>query len=117
MTSEQLSHYKDLLENQLSEIAAASKAHQQTLDESHTTTDFVGPDRAADLETLEVDSVVIESEANLVEKINHALERVTDGSYGTCEGCKGSIPVARLNAKPSVSLCLSCQELHEQSGE
>ena len=117
MTSEKLSRYKILLEGQLSEILTASKSHQQTIDESHTGTDFVGPDRAAELESLEVDSVIVDSEANLLEKIEHALKRVADGSYGTCEGCNGPIPAARLDAKPSVSLCLPCQERHEQTGE
>ena len=117
MTSEQLSHYKNLLEGQLSEILTASRSHQQTIDERHTGNDFVGPDRAAELENLEVDSVIVDSEANLLEKIEHALQRVTDGNYGICEGCNGAIPAARLDAKPSVSLCLSCQERHEQTGE
>jgi DnaK suppressor protein len=117
MTSEQLSHYKKLLEDQLSEILTTAKSHQQTLDESHTTHDFVGPDRAAELETLEVDSAIVDSEANLLEKIEHALKRVADGSYGICEGCKDPIPSARLDAKPSVSLCLPCQERHELTGE
>ena len=117
MTSDQLSHYRNLLEQQQSEILSASKAHQQSIDESQTGTDFVGPDRAAELETLEVDSVIVDSEANLLEKIEHALQRVADGSYGICEGCKQEIPAARLDAKPSVSLCISCQESHEQAGE
>lgn len=113
MNTEQLSQYRKQLEDQLASLRKASQSHQQQVDESHTTHDFVGADRAAELETMEVDSSIIDSEANLGKKIEHALERVANGSYGICEGCDAEIPAARLTAKPSVSLCLACQEQHE----
>jgi len=42
-----------------------------------------------------------------------ALERVRDGSYGTCEECGGSIPAARRRALPGVTTCVRCQERGE----
>lgn len=113
MTTEQLDHYRKALEKQLANLNEASQAHELDLDESHTSTDFVGPDRAADLENLEVDVSVAQSEYKLALKISHALERIERGTYGVCESCGATIPSARLDAKPSVSLCLSCQEAHE----
>ena len=116
MNTEQLAHYKKQLEDQLASLGQTAELHQQQLDENHTTNDFVGGDRAAELETMEVDSSVAESEINLAKKIRHALERIQGGSYGICEGCQGEIPAARLSAKPSVSLCIGCQEKHEAEG-
>ena len=113
MNTEQLSQYRKQLEDQLALLKQTSESHQQQVGESHTTNDFVGPDRAAELESMEVDSTVIDSEANLSRKIEHALERIANGSYGICEACNAEIPTARLTAKPSVSLCLACQEKHE----
>lgn len=113
MNTEQLAHYRKQLENQLRSLGETTELHQQQLDESHTSRDFVGGDRAAELENMEVDSSVAESEINLAKKIEHALERIDAGTYGICEGCEGEIPEARLDAKPSVSLCISCQEKHE----
>ena len=113
MSPKKISQYRKQLEEQLKSLSRTAEEHQQQIDESHTTPDFTGADRAAELETLEVDSSVVASEANLAKKIEHALERINEGSYGICEGCDGEISEARLEAKPSVSLCIDCQEKHE----
>ncbi len=42
-----------------------------------------------------------------------ALERLRDGSYGTCEECGRRIPAARLAAVPEVTTCLPCQSRRE----
>jgi len=42
-----------------------------------------------------------------------ALERVLEGSYGSCEECGSGIPLARRRALPGVMTCLQCQELRE----
>jgi RNA polymerase-binding transcription factor DksA len=42
-----------------------------------------------------------------------ALERLRDGSYGTCEECGRRIPAARLAAVPEVTTCLQCQSRRE----
>ncbi len=113
MNSESLARYRQSLEEQLVGLDAASRIHEDQIEGHRTTNDFTGPDRAADLERLEVDAVVAESEHFLAEKIRHALERIERGTYGLCESCGGEIARARLDAKPSVSLCLPCQERHE----
>ena len=116
MNSAQRKHYQTLLKEQLAEISKSAELHQRQIEESHETSDFVGVDRAAELETMEVDSSITASEINLVKKIEHALTRIQDGSYGSCETCGEEIPTARLDAKPSVSLCVPCQEKHEAEG-
>ncbi len=113
MTTEELARYRRELEIQLSELSEASSTREQILDDSLTTGDTAGAELAADLESFEVDASIAESERNLVLKISHALERIERGTYGLCEGCGIAIPTARLDAKPSVSLCLTCQEEHE----
>ena len=54
------------------------------------------------------------SESKLLEKIEYALERLDEGSYGICDDCKKEINIERLKAKPSVSLCINCQTAKEQ---
>lgn len=56
------------------------------------------------------------SESKLLEKIEHALQQIDEGSYGICEDCKKEINIERLKAKPSVSLCISCQTAKEEKG-
>ena len=53
------------------------------------------------------------SESKLLEKIEFALERLEQGTYGVCEVCKEHIGIERLKAKPSVSLCIECQTKKE----
>jgi DnaK suppressor protein len=50
----------------------------------------------------------------LLRKIDHALERLDAGTYRVCEGCGEEIPMERLRAKPSASLCVTCQEAKDQ---
>jgi DnaK suppressor protein len=54
---------------------------------------------------------------NILERINQverALERLDEGSYGWCERCGNAIPVERLAAFPSATLCVSCKQLEER---
>ncbi|HZN18668.1 MAG TPA: TraR/DksA family transcriptional regulator [Micromonosporaceae bacterium] len=54
---------------------------------------------------------------NILERINQverALERLDDGSYGWCERCGNQIPVERLAAFPSATLCVACKQLEER---
>lgn len=41
-------------------------------------------------------------------ELDRATERVTAGTYGTCERCGGPIAPARLEARPSASTCIDC---------
>ena len=54
------------------------------------------------------------SEAKLLEKIEYALTRLDEGSYGICDDCGKRINIERLKAKPSVSLCIQCQGIKEE---
>lgn len=43
-----------------------------------------------------------------VQRIEHALERMDEGIYGTCENCGAAIPIERLRALPHSTLCVDC---------
>jgi RNA polymerase-binding protein DksA len=49
-----------------------------------------------------------------VNQVERALERLDEGSYGWCERCGNPIPVERLAAFPSATLCVSCKQLEER---
>jgi DnaK suppressor protein len=53
-------------------------------------------------------------ERKLIAKINAALERLADGSYGYCEETNEPIGVNRLEARPIATLSLEAQERHER---
>lgn len=67
-------------------------------------------ERATQISSDTVDRRIADDDRNLLEKITFALRRLDDGSYCNCANCGAPIPMARLMAKPSVSLCISCQE-------
>lgn len=46
---------------------------------------------------------------DLLDKVNHALRKFDDGTYGLCDSCERSIDPARLEALPHANLCLDCQ--------
>jgi len=49
-----------------------------------------------------------------VTQVERALERLDEGSYGWCERCGNPIPVERLAAFPSATLCVTCKQLEER---
>jgi len=50
----------------------------------------------------------------LGKKIDKALARIEDGSYGYCEDTEDPIGVARLDARPIATLTIEAQEMHER---
>ena len=53
-------------------------------------------------------------ERKLINKINEALKRIDDGSYGYCEETGEPIGIKRLEARPVATLSLEAQEMHEK---
>jgi len=47
-------------------------------------------------------------------QVERALDRLDDGQYGWCERCGNAIPVERLAAFPSATLCVTCKQLEER---
>ena len=52
-------------------------------------------------------------ERKLVTKIDEALRRIEDGTYGYCEKCEEAIGVERLKARPVTTLCIDCKSAQE----
>ena len=54
-------------------------------------------------------------ERKLINKINEALKRIDDGSYGYCEETGDPISIKRLEARTIATLSLEAQEMHEKA--
>jgi DnaK suppressor protein len=52
--------------------------------------------------------------SDLRDKIDRALHKIADGSYGVCESCGKPIEAPRLKALPHVTLCLKCKKAEER---
>jgi len=64
-------------------------------------------DRALELRTRD-------RERKLISKINEALQRIEDGTFGYCEETGEPISIKRLEARPIATLSLEAQERHER---
>jgi len=51
---------------------------------------------------------------DMLDQVEHALARISDGSYGVCETCAKPIGKFRLQAFPRATLCRSCKEAEER---
>ncbi|MDX6241515.1 MAG: DnaK suppressor protein [Kribbellaceae bacterium] len=51
---------------------------------------------------------------NMLNQIERALSRISDGTYGVCESCGKAIGKGRLQAFPRATLCVSCKEREER---
>ncbi len=113
MTTKQIEEFRNQLIEQREQIVAGWG------DEEAPESDVLrDPEElATQITTSEVEDQIAEDDRNLVEKIDFALRRLEAGTYDQCTGCGGEIPLARLEAKPSVSLCIDCQEKKDAEAE
>ena len=74
-----------------------------------------------DLSTLEterdLDYGLLTMYTNTLRNIEHALEKLDDGTYGTCEECGQDIVEKRLEAMPFARYCVDCQKEKERFAE
>ena len=84
----------------------------------HLTQENLQQPDMADRAALETDHSIElrtrDRERKLIAKINAALARLDDGSYGYCEETDEPIGVNRLEARPIATLSLEAQERHER---
>lgn len=53
-------------------------------------------------------------DANRLQQIDNALDRIKQGTYGLCLGCGKEIPRARLEAIPYAFMCIDCASAEER---
>jgi DnaK suppressor protein len=86
----------------LSHLQSETENHPDLADRASSETD-----RALELRTRD-------RQRKLISKIDEALRRIEDGSYGYCEETGEPIGLARLEARPIATLSLEAQERHER---
>ena len=62
----------------------------------------------------ERDWSVAQNVRDLLDQVDHALQRIEEGTYGTCERCGKKIEAARLRALPHAALCIECKKRDER---
>lgn len=70
-------------------------------------------DLAQDYVSSERRSIMLAQARQDLKQVDAALQRLAEGTYGTCTRCGQAIDPARLKALPHAALCLTCQERQE----
>ena len=65
-------------------------------------------DIATDVYMNDMDNSLIAHEKYVLDEINEALDKISDGSYGVCTNCHNKIEKGRLEIIPETTLCSSC---------
>jgi DnaK suppressor protein len=89
---------RSLRENLPTQLAEVKDAEEQSVD------DFVR----------DVELALVEMKSQTLGQIDEAIQRLEDGVYGVCAECGEEIAEARLKALPFATLCIPCQEQHEE---
>jgi len=111
-----LEHYKKMLLKLLDEfvhdINNMSKNPGSQNNESGDVSGHVQhmADVATDMYDREFNLGLASNEREVLQKIEQALKRIEDKTFGACLECEKSIPMIRLNAIPYADTCLKCQE-------
>jgi DnaK suppressor protein len=114
MTKTQLKKFRESLEAKRNEIIQRAR---QTLDEDMTLDVNDLPDEMdlASSEYLQSFTFRLRGrERMLLDKIQKALMRLEEGSFGECEECGDKISIKRLEARPETTLCIRCKEEQER---
>lgn len=114
MNKVQLKKFKTLLTEKRDEIVKKAK---QTLEEDMTLDSNDLPDEMdlASSEYLQSFTFRLRGrEKVFLDKIEKALRKIEDGSFGICEECGEEISVKRLEARPETTLCIRCKEDQER---
>jgi DnaK suppressor protein len=86
--------------------------YNSSLDDNSTSADIV--DQASSYTEKNVEMRAINRQIKLISKIDSALRKIKDGTYGFCEETAEPIGLKRLMARPIATLCIAAQEKHEK---
>lgn len=111
------------MKSRLHERAAQLRGEiQRTLERSNDETHVRIAEQARDSEDdsfsnliVDLNLAEVDRDADELRRIDTALARLSEGSYGLCEDCGQRIPQARLEAEPTALRCIGCQELYERT--
>ncbi len=114
MNSAQLEHFRQILLDWKRELIEG--VEQTVMHMKEEASNFADPaDRATQEEEFGLELRTRDRERKLLKKINAALLRIEDGSYGYCEETGEEIGIRRLEARPVATLCLEAQQRREMA--
>tara|TARA_A100001015_G_scaffold84804_1_gene94195 strand:+ start:1021 stop:1446 length:426 start_codon:yes stop_codon:yes gene_type:complete len=114
MNSKQINYFKKKLLNWKKELLSESNITLEKLKEEVSNKPDI-TDRASIESDRTLELRTRDRARKLLSKINKALKKIEDGSYGYCEETMEPISIERLKARPIATLTLEAQENHEKN--
>ena len=114
MCEKHISYFKIKLTEWKKELVKANNQalYNGSMDDHSVSADIV--DQASTYTDKTVEMKAINRQIKLISKIDQALLRVRNGTYGFCEDTAVPIGLKRLMARPVAELCIAAQEKHEK---
>jgi DnaK suppressor protein len=106
MSELKLNEFRRVLDARKQELLAGGSDREEILIEN-AAEDF---DRLQQQLNREVAIRNLDRESKLLKEVESALDRIEEGSFGTCLRCEEDIPEKRLRALPWAAYCVRCQE-------
>ena len=86
--------------------------YNSSLDDNSTSADIV--DQASSQTEKNVELRTVNRQRKLISKIDQAIKKIDNNTYGYCEETGEPIGIKRLIARPVATLCIAAQEKHEK---
>ena len=113
MNSKKLDHFKELLLEKADNLLGGAGKSKDEM--SHEDEMFPDPvDRAVSESSRSIELRKLDRERKLLQKIQKAIRKIEDGTYGICEECGDMISEERLRVRPEATLCINCKEEQEE---
>ena len=111
MDQKDIEYFRKLLTSMLEEAKQKGDSTIEELTDSNEV--FADPADRATAESDRAFTLRIR-DRRLIRKIQSALQRIDDGTYGICDECGEEIAIPRLKARPVTRLCINCKAKQEE---
>tara|TARA_B100002052_G_scaffold253667_1_gene242813 strand:- start:142 stop:558 length:417 start_codon:yes stop_codon:yes gene_type:complete len=115
MCAKQLEYFKRKLLDWKKDLKISNNEaiYNASMDDNSSSADIV--DQASSYTEKNVEMRAINRQIKLISKIDGALKKIQEGTYGFCEETGEPIGLKRLMARPVATLCIAAQEKHEKN--
>ncbi|MBI1910854.1 MAG: RNA polymerase-binding protein DksA [Deltaproteobacteria bacterium] len=114
MDKEKLEYFRSILNGKLEELLSGAERAVSGMSEEKEENYPDPTDRATHETDRNFLLRVKDRERKLITKINEALKRIDDGSFGICELCGEYISEKRLEVRPVTTCCIECKKEEEE---
>jgi len=108
LSKENLENFKEKLLKEKLQILSDVLGEELALKYFSSDVEGDSADKASDVYENQVLTSLSGIQRETIDKINNALKRIEDGTYGKCSACGADIEIERLNVVPYTDLCSNC---------